>query len=256
MSERVLSGWDRDRGVATLTLNSIANRNALSFGLLDELLRLLEQAEDDDSIRVVVLRANGPSFCSGADLAAARSGSMAPIVRGIVEVQRRIVTMSKPVVARVHGSVRAGGLGVVAAADIAVGSTESSYALTEVRLGLAAASISLTVLPRLTDRAASYYLLSGRAFDGAAAERMGLLTCAVPEAELDAAVESVVSDVLKGNPQGLRETKTLLTAPLRRRLDELGQDMIDLSAELFASPEARRAIEAVLSRGRQPRPPA
>lgn len=256
MSELVLPGWDRDRGVATLTLNSVANRNALSRELLDELLGLLEKAEGDDGIRVVVLRANGPSFCSGADLKAARSGSMSPIVRGIVEVQRRIVTMGKPLVARVHGSVRAGGLGVVAAADIAVGSLESSYAFTEVRLGLAAAAISLTVLPRLTDRAASDYFLTGRVFDGAAAERMGLLTRAVPEAELDAAVDSVVGDLLQGSPQGLRATKTLLNAPLRGRLDEFGQEMIDLSAELFASPEARRAMEAVLSRGRKPQEPA
>lgn len=256
MSELVLAGWDRERGVASVTLNSAANRNALSRGLLEELLGLLDQAEEDAAIRAVVLRANGPAFCSGADLAAARSGSMTPIVRGIVAVQRRIVSLGKPVVARVHGAVRAGGLGLVAAADVAVGSLESSYAFTEVRLGLAAAAISLTVLPRLSDRAAAEYFLTGRTFDGAEAARIGLLTRAVPEAELDAAVEAVTGELLRGSPQGLRATKALLTAPLRRRLDELGEEMIDLSAELFASPQACQAMEAVLAKGRASRPQA
>lgn len=256
MSDLVLPEWDRERGVATLTLNSVANRNALSRGLLDGLLDLLGQAEDDAAVRVVVLRANGPAFCSGADLTAARSGSMTPIVRGIVQVQQRIVTLGKPVVARVHGAVRAGGLGLVAAADIAVGARESTYAFTEVRLGLAAAAISLTVLPRLGERAAADYFLTGRVFDGATAARIGLLTRAVPQAELDAAVDAVVGELLQGSAQGLRATKALLTAGLRRRVEELGPQMIDLSAELFASDEARRAMEVLLARGRPARPPA
>ncbi|MER6170574.1 enoyl-CoA hydratase-related protein [Streptosporangium sp. NPDC001681] len=103
---------DRERGVAVLTLDSVANRNALSRPLLDQLTALLRRAAADDAVRVVVLRANGPSFCSGADLAAVRSGAMTPIVEGVVEVQRLVVTMPKPVVARVHGTVRAGGLGL------------------------------------------------------------------------------------------------------------------------------------------------
>ncbi|MER5628605.1 enoyl-CoA hydratase-related protein [Streptosporangium sp. NPDC002544] len=244
---------DRERGVAVLTLDSVANRNALSRPLLDQLTALLRRAAADDAVRVVVLRANGPSFCSGADLAAVRSGAMTPIVEGVVEVQRLVVTMPKPVVARVHGTVRAGGLGLVAAADVAVGSLESSYALTEVRLGLAAAAVSLTVLPRLGDRAAADYLLTGLVFGGAEAERAGLLTRAVPEAELDTAVDAYLEDLLLGSPQGLREAKALLTAPMRARMDEFGQEMVDLSARLFASPEARRATEALLSRTRRPR---
>ena len=95
----------------------------------------------------------------------------------MVDVQRAIVACPKPVVARVAGPVRAGGIGIVAAADISVAAASSTFALTEVRLGLAAATISLTVLPRLSDRAASYTFLTGDGFDGAEAERIGRASC-------------------------------------------------------------------------------
>lgn len=249
----VRGDWDLGRGVATLTLDSVANRNALSLGLLDELLGLLRRADADAAIKVVVLRAEGPAFCAGADLAAAGAGSMTPVVERIVEAQRVIVTMGTPVVARVHGAVRAGGLGLVAAADIAIGAVEGTYALTEVRLGLAAAAVSLTVLARLSPRAGSDYLLSGRVFDGAAAERAGLLTRAVPEAELDDAVDAVVGELLLGSAQGLREAKRLVNEDVARRLREEGPRLVALSAELFASEEAQGAMAAVLSRRRSRR---
>ncbi len=248
----VKGDWDLGRGVATLTLDSVANRNALSVGLLDELIGLLRRAAAGEAIKVIVLRAEGPAFCAGADLAAAGAGSMTPIVERIVEAQRVIVTMDTPVVARVHGAVRAGGLGLVAAADIAIGSAEGTYALTEVRLGLAAASVGLTVLPRLSPRARSDYLLSGRVFDGAEAARAGLLTRAVPEAELDDAVDAVVAELLLGSVQGLREAKRLVNEDVARRLREDGPRMIELSARLFASQEAQSAMAAVLSRRSRP----
>jgi methylglutaconyl-CoA hydratase len=152
------------------------------------------------------------------------------------------------VVARVSGPVRAGGIGIVAAADISVAAASSTFALTEVRLGLAAATISLTVLPRLSDRAASYTFLTGDGFDGAEAERIGLVTEAVADDELDAAVGKVVASLLKGVPQGLREAKKLLTAGLLADIDARGNDMAELSAGLFASDAAREAMLAFLNR--------
>jgi enoyl-CoA hydratase/methylglutaconyl-CoA hydratase len=238
------------KGVLTLTLSSVHNRNALSRPLLAALFAGLEEAERDDSIKVVVIRADGPSFCSGADLVEAASGSMGGIVQGILDVQLLMVTLSKPVVARVHGSVRAGGIGLVASADVAIGTSDSTYALTEVRLGLAAAVISIPVLPRLTDRAAADYFLSGRLFDGATAAQLGLLTRAVDERSLDATVDEAVSELLRGSPQGLRATKALLTAQLRQRFGALSQEMVDLSADLFDSPEARERLAAVMAGNR------
>jgi len=235
-------------GVATVTLDSPHNRNALSRRLSAELLAALDSAGGDPAVRVVVIRAAGPVFCSGADLAEAAEDGMAEGSRTLVELQRRIVALPLPVVVALHGPVRAGGLGIVGAADVAVAADTVSFAFTEVRLGLAPATISLTTLPRLGDRAAALTYLTGDAFDAAEAVRIGLITRAVPAAELDAAVEAVVGSLLLGSLQGLRETKALLAAPLLERIDRLGEEVAARSARLFASDEARAAMRAFLER--------
>ena len=237
-------------GVAMLTLDSAHNRNALSRQLVAELLDALTRAEADPEVRVVVLRADGPVFCSGADLAEAAAGSMREGAAALVEVQRRIVACPKPVVARVHGPVRAGGLGVVAACDLAVAADSATFALTEVRLALAPAVVSLTVLPRLTSRAASRVVLTGETFDGAAAADMGLVTMAVPLARLDEEVARLVADLAAAHPQGLRESKRLLTAAVLEGIERDGEALADLSQRLFASEEARSAVLAFLARRR------
>ena len=171
-------------------------------------------------MKVVLIRAEGRTFCAGADLSEASSEGMEQAAGVIVELQRRIVTLSKPVVVRAHGHVRAGGIGIVAAADVAVSSLDATYAFTEVRLGLTPAAISLTVVPRMTDRAAALTFLTGEVFDGREAERTGLVTRAVPEeTELDLAVEEVCAALAKGHPQGLRETKQLVGRHLVERID-------------------------------------
>jgi len=235
-------------GVATITLDSPANRNALSRQLVTELLERLRAAEKDEAAKVVVLQAAGTVFCSGADLSEATTGDFAEGPRSIVRLQRTIVALSKPVVAKVQGPVRAGGLGLVAAADIAIVARGVSFALTEVRLGLAAAAISVTVLPRLTSRAAAYALLTGEKFDADRAAEIGLITVATDD--LDGEVARVVAELSAGTPQGLRETKRLLVRDLVARIDERGEDVAELSARLFGSDEAREAMLAFLSRGR------
>ena len=235
-------------GRATLTFDSPHNRNALSRQLVTELYAGLAAAEADADVKVVVIRAEGRTFCSGADLSEAASTPMEEGARGIVELQRRIVALTKPVVTRLHGNVRAGGIGIVAASDIAISADDASYALSEVRLALAPAAISLTVLPRMTSRAAALTCLTGEKFSGAEAAEMGLVTMAVPETELDAATDRVCASLVAGHPQGLRETKALLARPLLERIDELGPDLAKLSARLFNSEEAREAILAFLSK--------
>jgi len=237
-----------DEQIASLVLDSQPNRNALSRQLVSELFEGLDAAERDDAVKVVLIRAEGSTFCSGADLSEAREEGMEKAAGTLVDLQRRIVTLSKPVVTRVHGNVRAGGIGIVAASDIAVGAEDATYAFTEVRLGLAPAAISLTVLPRLTDRAAAVTFLTGEVFDGLAAERMGLVTKAVPVGHLDAEVKRVCAALVKGNPQGLRETKRLVSRPLLERIDERGEELARLSAVLFGSDEARAAMLAFLDR--------
>jgi methylglutaconyl-CoA hydratase len=236
--------------VATLTLDSPHNRNALSRQLVTELFAGVDRAEADDDVKVVVLTSKGNVFCSGADLSEASGGGMEEGTRRIVELQRRVVASPKPFVSRVTGAVRAGGIGIVAATDVAVASTTSTFALTEVRLGLAAATISLTVLPRMTSRAAARTFLTGETFDGRAAANIGLATLAVPEGEVDAEVSRIVTDLCKGHPQGLRETKRIVNRAMLDGIERDGDAVAELSARLFASDAARETMLAFLSRGK------
>ncbi len=238
-------------GVGTITLDSPHNRNALSRQLTTELLERLDRAAADNDTVVVVIKSADRVFCSGADLSEASEGGMEEGARTMVEMQRRIVTHPKPVVTRLAGPVRAGGLGIVAASDVVICGDDVTFAFTESRLALAPAVISLTVLPRLTGRAAADTFLTGRTFDAAEAAAMGLVTRAVPAGELDATVADVCDELKKAHPQGLRETKALLAADLVRRIDDQAEPMAALSARLFGSDAAREAMLAFLSRTRK-----
>lgn len=236
--------------VATITLDSPHNRNALSRQLVTELAAHLEAVESDEAVRVVVVTSADRVFCSGADLSEASADGMSSGTQAIVGIQRFVVAMSKPVVAVVRGPVRAGGIGIVAACDIVLAVDDATFALTEVKLGLAPAVISLTVLPRLTSRAAAYACLSGATFTGAEAVPMGLVTRAVPAGDLDASAEALCAELATGAPQGLRETKALLARDLLDRIDARADEMAGLSARLFGSEAAREAMTAFLTRKR------
>ena len=234
--------------VATITLDSQHNRNALSQQLVTELVERLERADADLEAKVVLVRQEGPVFCSGADLSEATGVGMEEGARRIVALQRLIAALDKPVVTRVAGAVRAGGIGIVAASDVALSADDATYALTEVKLGLAAAIISLTVHARMNPRAAALTTLGGEVFTGEQAAEYGLVTRAVPLDDLDDAVATVCGQLATGSVQGLRESKRILNADLVRRIDALGDDMATLSARLFGSDEAREAMTAFLNR--------
>jgi enoyl-CoA hydratase/methylglutaconyl-CoA hydratase len=234
--------------VATITLDSPANRNALSRQLVTELFAHLERAGADPGVRAVLVESSGKVFCSGADLTEASTEGMAAGTRRIVDLQRLIVTLDKPVVTTNLGAVRAGGIGIVAAADIALSAEDATFALTEVKLGLAAAIISLTVHHRMTPRAAALTTLGGEVFTGAEAAAYGLVTKAVPPDDLDAEAAAVCASLATGAVQGLRESKRILNRDLVARIDALGEEMAETSTRLFASDEAREAMTAFLSR--------
>ncbi len=242
--------YDVTDGVTTITLDSPHNRNALSRQLLGELFEALDRAALEPEARVLLLRSADRVFCSGADLSEAAGDGMVEGTRALVDLQRRLVTHALPVVTRLAGPVRAGGLGIVAASDVVLCSEEVTFAFTESRLALAPAVISLTVLPRLTSRAAAETFLTGRSFDAAEAADMGLVTRAVPAGGLDEAVAQVCTELKKAHPQGLRETKALLCRELVDHIDAHAEEMATLSARLFGSDEAREAMTAFLSRKR------
>ena len=239
-----------DRAIATITLNSPANRNALSAQLVTELSAHLQAAAADQAVRAIVLTHTGSTFCAGADLTEARAGGMAQGTARLMGLLRQIIALPKPVVASIDGHVRAGGMGLVGACDIALAGPASTFAFSEVRLGLAPAIISLTTLPRLAPRAAGRYYLTGETFDAPAAASMGLITEAV--ADIDAGTLAVLDTLRKASPQGLAETKALLTAGLLARFEADGEALVAQSARLFGSAEAREGMRAFLER----RPPA
>lgn len=239
-------------GLARVALDSPHNRNALSDQLVRELLEAISVAEADPSVRAVVLTHTGGTFCAGADLTEAGSAAGDPArarAEQMVDLLRAIVALGKPVIGRIDGHVRAGGMGLVGACDIVVAGPRSSFALTESRLGLAASVISLTVLPRLVDRAASRLFLTGETIDAAAAERAGLITRAVDD--VDAAVAELAAHFVGCSPQGLRESKLLTTHAVLAGIDAHRERVVEQSSRLFASPEAREGMTAFLER----RPP-
>jgi enoyl-CoA hydratase/carnithine racemase len=242
--------YDLTQGIATITLDSPRNRNALSRRLLAELFETLDRAKEDDDARVVLLRSAGRVFCSGFDLHEASVDGMDEATHALVELQRRIVKHPCPVVTKLGGPVRAGGLGIVAASDIVICSDVVTFAFTESRLALAPAVISLTVLPRLSSRAAADTFLTGRTFDAAEATAMGLVTRSVPTDDLDGAVEEACAELARAHPQGLRETKALLSRALVENIDAQAEEMAALSARLFGSSEARAAMTVFLTRQR------
>jgi enoyl-CoA hydratase/methylglutaconyl-CoA hydratase len=234
--------------IATVTLDSPHNRNALSRQLVTELFESLRRAEEDGTVHVVLLRSADRVFCSGADLSEAAGGSMEEGARALVDLQRTIATMAKPVITRIAGPVRAGGIGIVAASDIAIAVEAASFAFTEVKLALTPAVISLTVLPRMTSRSGALTFLTGEQFDATAASEMGLITKVVSADALDEVVDALCAGLAASPLQGLRETKRLLTRGLVENIDVHGDDVATLSARLFGSDAARDAMLAFLSK--------
>jgi methylglutaconyl-CoA hydratase len=245
---------DTVAGVTTVTLDSPANRNALSTPLMTQLLDALGAALTDPGVRVVVLTHTGPVFCSGADLketAAARESGRVP-AEMLADVLAALWEFPKPVVCRVGGPARAGGLGLIAAADIAVCTQEATFAFSEVRLGVIPAVISATVLPRLAPRAAAEVFLTGEVFDGVRAAEIGLVTRAVPADGLDATVAAFCDALVRGGPLALAGTKQLLRrtpgAPIRADL----ADLSERSGGYFRSAEGVEGVTAF----REKRPPS
>ncbi|GLU48071.1 enoyl-CoA hydratase-related protein [Nocardiopsis ansamitocini] len=245
-----------ERGVCTLTLNSPRNRNALSARLRTELAAGLTEAIADDDVRAVVLTGAGPAFCAGADLkevAAHQAGQPVtdPHAPGMAELFSAIMDAPKPVMAVLNGPARAGGLGLVAAADIAIAPDTTTFAFTEVRIGVVPAIISVPVARRMDDRRMTRYFLTGETFDAATAAESGLITTAVAPDRLDEVVGSVLNGLRTGAPRALARTKTLLGANGYPERKNAFAEMDELSAAFFASSDAAEGRASFLEK----RPP-
>jgi len=235
--------------VARLTLDSPHNHNALSTALVGQLHRGIDDAVAAGA-RVVVLGHTGRTFCAGADLSEAAGREPGDIAlnrsREMTRLLRAILAAPVPVIAAVDGHVRAGGMGLVGACDIAVAGPQSTFALTEARIGVAPSIISLTLLPKLTARAAGRYFLTGEKFGPAEAADIGLITVAADD--VAGTVDTLAADIAKASPQGLAASKALTTAGILAGFDAHADALTAQSAELFTSAEAREGMLAFLQK--------
>ena len=242
-------------GVARVTLNRPELRNAFDDALISLLTRTFVEIGKDPSVRVMILAGNGPAFCAGADLnwmkrmASYGYDENLADARALAEMLATLDRLPKPTIARVHGPVFAGGTGLVAACDIAVGTPEAKFCLSEAKLGLSPATISPYVMRAMGEREARRYFLTAEVFDAAEALRIGMLSVLVEKSELDPTVEGLVKHLLAGGPQAHAKIKALIRAVAGRRPDDaLVAETAKHIAEIRGSPEGKEGIASFLEK--------
>ncbi|MFA7268309.1 MAG: enoyl-CoA hydratase/isomerase family protein [Sterolibacterium sp.] len=249
-----------DHGVGMLTLNRPERHNAFDDALIAELIDAIGMMADDDDVRVLVISSRGKSFCAGGDLNWMRRAAEFSAedslsdARRLAEMLRCVAQMPKPTVARVQGPAYGGGVGLVAACDIAIATYEAQFSLSEVKLGIIPAVIGPYIIAAIGERYARRYMLTAERFAAAEAYRIGLVHEIVPdEAALDEAIGEIVDMLLKNSPNALRECKEMIRAVASRPIGaEVIEDTAQLSCRLRASDEGREGMSAFLEK-RQPK---
>ena len=240
---------------AIVILNRPEIRNAFDDVLIANLTKTLKKLDADDSVRAVVLMGAGPAFCAGADLnwmkrmagyTLKQNYADAKALAGMLKTLDRL---SKPTIARVHGPAYAGGVGLVAACDIAVGTVDAEFALTEAKLGLSPATISPYVVRAMGERMAHRYFLTAEKFSAAEAYRIGLLSELCLPGELDARINEMLGHIVSGGKAALAEIKTLIRAVSRGPIDDpMIDDTARRIAEIRVSKEGREGIASFLGK--------
>jgi methylglutaconyl-CoA hydratase len=241
--------------VATVTLNRPDLRNAFNEGAIAELARAFDELGRNDAVRAIVLAANGPSFCAGADLnwmkkmaGYSHDENEADAMR-LADMLRTIYLCPKPVVARVQGDCYAGGMGLVAACDIVVASEAAGFCLSEVKLGLIPATISPYVIKAMGEQAARRYFLTAERFDAAEAQRIGVAHAVVAPEALDATVAGIVKALVNNSPHAVQQAKTLVREIVGQPVDDaLLLDTAGRIAAIRASTEGREGVASFLEK--------
>lgn len=250
MSEPRVVHLDVADAIATITLDSQHNRNALSRQLLAELHRALDDAETA-GVRAVVLTHVGPAFCAGADLKERSTQGSTPTDSGpFVQILERLMDTPRPTIAAVKGAVRAGGIGLMASCDLVVVDSATTFALTEVRIGVAPAIISVPILRRVAPSRIAAAMLTGEQFDAAEARSIGLVSHVTDD--VDATVDELVGGIRAGAPRAVAETKRLLHTVGDMERSAAFEAMGVLSNEMFNSDDAAEGMAAFVER-RRPR---
>lgn len=227
--------------------------------LIGELRAALASAASEESVRAVVLAGRGTAFCAGADIdwmrRSAESGSERDHADAgeLASLLHDIANLPKPVLARIQGAAIGGGVGLVAAADIAIAAPKAWFQLSEVRLGITPATISPFVIEAVGVRRARRLMLTGERFDAIDAWRMGLVAEVTPGEKLDERVDRTLDNLLAGAPAALAATKALVRSVANRPIDEtLKQETVDRLIAIRESEEGREGLAAFLEK-RRPR---
>jgi methylglutaconyl-CoA hydratase len=245
---------ERDGAVARVWLDRPEVRNAFDGLMVSELRKVLFDLRSLDSVRVIVLGGRGPCFCAGADLQWMKAMASFTRQENLREAQAladlffTVYESPKPVVARVHGAALGGGAGLVAACDIPVAALGTQFGFSEVRLGIIPAVISPYVVAKLGESAARELLLTGERFEAVRALEVGLVRAAVPEGDLDAAVDGRVQELLKAGPRAIAEVKALIREVAFRRVEDVQRYTVERIADLRVSPEGQEGMRAFLEK--------
>jgi len=241
--------------VAIVTLNRPEVRNAFDDVLIADLTNALLDLEKDETVRAVVLAGAGPAFCAGADLNWMKRMAGYGFEQNLADAEalarmlKTLDRLSKPTIARVHGPAYAGGVGLVAACDIAIGSHEAEFCLTEVKLGLSPATISPYVVRAMGERLARRYFLTGEVIDAGEAYRLRLLSDVSPKEELDGAVNALLGHLVVGGRAAQAKIKDLVRSVAAGPADDaMIADTARRIAEIRVSPEGKEGIASFLEK--------
>jgi methylglutaconyl-CoA hydratase len=242
-------------GIGIVALNRPAVHNAFDEVLISELTAASSALAEDRDVRAIILTGNGPSFCAGADLnwmkkmaGFSRKQNVADAA-ALAQMLRTLNELPKPTIARVHGNVFGGGVGLVACCDVAIAAAESTFALSEAKLGLIPATISPYVIEAIGARQARRYFLTAERFEAAEAYRIGLVHDLVPLGQLDDRINEILGPLLMAGPAAQAECKTLIRAVAHRPIDdEVISDTVERIATVRASAEGKEGVGAFLKK--------
>jgi methylglutaconyl-CoA hydratase len=254
MTQKVLTQIDND-GNATVALNRPEVHNAFDPEMGVQLIMALKKLEADPKVRAVVLMGQGKSFSAGADIEHMKKSAKFTKEQNLkaalasAQVFHTLHTLKKPTIARVHGAVRGGGVGLVAACDIAIGSRDATFRLSEVRLGIVPAMISPYVVAAIGERHARRYFVSGEEFDSAEAFRIGLLHDIVELETLNARIGDMLSQVYCGGPQAIVAAKQQISRIAHAGITAaVVADTANTIANIRATAEAQEGLTAFLEK--------
>jgi methylglutaconyl-CoA hydratase len=248
---------DTHAGIAKLFLNRPETHNAFDDALIEQLTDTLLALDQDDTVRAVILSGTGSTFSAGADLNWMRSMANASEAENLedslklAKLMRTLNFLSKPTIARVNGAAYGGGVGLIACCDIAIGIEATKFSLSEVKLGLVPAVISLYVIAAIGARHARRLFLSAEIFDSALALRIGLLHETVPPAQLDDSIDKTLHWLLKGGPSAQKEAKALahrMNGADAKKAEIIDRENADLIAKLRVSREGQEGLTAFLEK--------